>query len=271
MGTFPENLTGKTIGTILRETREARGVSIEEAAQVTRIGKNYLSALEDDLHERLPNPAYVKGFLRIYSGFLGLSGDQLVARYDADFASTPEGEKASAPAPHKEIKHHPKGRWFIPLLLFGVVVVASLFYREREKPQPKKPEPAPVAIAPKPVQPVMTSAAVASPAPSAPFDTAGESTVAPATPAPGGGGVLKLKVNQDSLLTITVDNSFSQQYDLKAGDLIEWKGERVFTLDISNGGGVEAELNGRPLPPFGPVGKPAVAEVKTDDAAATIR
>lgn len=271
MGTFPENWTGKTIGTILREAREARGVSIEEAARVTRIGKNYLIALEGDLHDKLPNPAYVKGFLRIYSGFLGMSGDQLVARYDADFAPVPAVEKASPPPLRPEMKHHPKGRWFIPLLLLGVVVVVSFFFGEGEKPQPKQPEPAPVAVAPKPpVQPLMTSAVVATPAPPAPADAAGETTVVPSPPPPDG-GVLKLKVNQDSLLTITIDNSFSQQYDLKAGDLIEWKGERVFTLDISNGGGVEAELNGKPLPPFGPSGKPAVVVVRTDEGTATVR
>lgn len=262
MGTLPENWAGKTIGTILREAREARGTSIEEAARVTRISKTYLVALEGDLHEKLPNPAYVKGFLRIYAGFLGLPGDHLIARYDADAAQPTAGEKVTPP-PRQEIKHHPKGRWYIPLLLLATVVVASFFFGEREKPQPEQP---PVAAVPTPVQPAMTSVAVAPPAASVPVDAPGEPTAVPATPAPDDGGILKLKVNQDSLLTITVDDSFSQQYDLKAGDLIEWKGERVFTLDISNGGGVEAELNGRPLPAFGPVGKPVVAVVKTDGA-----
>jgi hypothetical protein len=69
--------------------------------------------------------------------------------------------------------------------------------------------------------------------------------------------VLKLKVNQDCWLSITIDGSVSQQYDLKAGDLIEWKGERFFSLDIGNAGGVEAEFNGKALPPFGEIGKTA--------------
>ena len=264
MGTFPDNWTGKTIGTILREAREGRGVSIEEAANVTRIGKNYLSALEGDLHEKLPNPAYVKGFLRIYAGFLRLSGDQLVARYDSDIASTSARETPPEPPPRQEIKSHPKGRWYIPLLLLVLVLVASFFFGEREKPEQKQPEPVPTIAVPVPVQPVMTSATADIPVAPVPAETAGEKPAGTVPPVQGKGGILKLKVNQDSLLTITIDNSFSQQYDLKAGDLIEWKGERVFTLDISNGGGVEAELNGRPLPPLGPAGKSAVVVVNTD-------
>ena len=264
MGTFPENWTGKTIGAILREAREGRGISIEEAANVTRIGKNYLSALEEDLHEKLPNPAYVKGFLRIYAGFLGLSGDQLVARYDSETASASAGEAPPEPPPRQEIKGHPKGRWYIPLLLLVLVLVVSFFFGERQKPEQKQPEPVPTIAAPGPVQPVMTSATADIPGAPVPTETAGEKPAETAPPVQGKGGILKLKVNQDSLLTITIDNSFSQQYDLKAGDLIEWKGERDFTLDISNGGGVEAELNGRPLPPLGPAGKPTVVVVNTD-------
>lgn len=72
---------------------------------------------------------------------------------------------------------------------------------------------------------------------------------------PRGGVILKLKVNQDSWVNIDIDGRLSQPYDLKAGDLIEWKAEKVITLDIGNAGGVEAELNGKPLAPLGPPGR----------------
>jgi hypothetical protein len=81
-------------------------------------------------------------------------------------------------------------------------------------------------------------------------------------PVPGGGQhnpgiILRLKVSQDCWLNITIDDTVSQQYDLKAGDLIEWKADRVFALDIGNAGGIEAEFNGKPLKPFGEPGKTA--------------
>jgi hypothetical protein len=68
------------------------------------------------------------------------------------------------------------------------------------------------------------------------------------------GIVLRLKVNQDSRLNINIDGDISQRYDLKAGDLIEWKGEKFFTLDLDNAGSIEAEFNGRPLKSLGEPG-----------------
>ena len=56
----------------------------------------------------------------------------------------------------------------------------------------------------------------------------------------------------------------SQQYDLKAGDLIEWKADKVITLEMGNAGGIEAELNGKPLKPFGEPGKTAHIVLKAD-------
>ncbi len=65
---------------------------------------------------------------------------------------------------------------------------------------------------------------------------------------------LKLKCNQDSSLNITIDDSLSQHYELKAGDVIEWKAETSFALDLGNAGGVEAEFNGKTMKPFGAAG-----------------
>jgi hypothetical protein len=41
------------------------------------------------------------------------------------------------------------------------------------------------------------------------------------------------------------------------GDIIEWKANRTINLELSNSGGVEVELNGKQLKPFGVSGKPA--------------
>ena len=69
------------------------------------------------------------------------------------------------------------------------------------------------------------------------------------------GFVVRLKVTQGGTLTVTIDGSASQDYDLVVGDSIEWKADRTIALELSNAGGVEGELNGRPLKPFGQSGK----------------
>ena len=71
------------------------------------------------------------------------------------------------------------------------------------------------------------------------------------------GIVLKMRALEDGYLDMTIDDAITQHYDLKAGDIIEWKADKKFTLEIGNAGGVEAELNGRHLKPFGEKGSPA--------------
>jgi hypothetical protein len=71
------------------------------------------------------------------------------------------------------------------------------------------------------------------------------------------GVVLKIRALQAGYLKLTIDDEISQHYDLMAGDLIEWKADKVFKLDLENAGGVEAELNGKLLKPFGEKGSPA--------------
>ncbi len=252
----------RTVGSYLKETREAKGITLDEAAGVTRIGKNYLLAIEGETFDKLPNPAYIKGFLRVYAAFLGLSGDAVIAMYEESRAAQeprpPRDGSPEEPLPSKA--KLPPGRWLIPLLLLAMVVATAIFIGEKgnrsAKGPPALPSPPHAASLPAPVLAVHSSA---SREPS-PVVTATESRASTAATAEGGartGLILRLKVNQDSWLNITIDNAVSQQYDLKAGDLIEWKGEKSFTLDIGNAGGIEGEFNGKPLKPFGAAGESA--------------
>lgn len=259
----------KPVGAYLRQTREARGLHLDDAARITRIGKNYLVALEEERFDKLPNAAYVKGFLRIYASFLGLSGDAVVAMYERDTSPQPvrtviEKKPARQELPPKR----GKGRWLIPSILLSLVLVAAYFFDDKGAKQlpPQAPVPSPVASVPVPVQTVRTSATVAATLPATlPEPSLPEVTIPPSEQS-GNGIVLRLKINQDSWLNITIDGAVSQQYDLKAGDLIEWKGERVFTLDLGNAGGIEGEFNGKPLKPFGAQGEAAHVELKAEGA-----
>jgi len=73
-----------TVGQQLREARESRGISIEEAVKATFIRRDYLNELENDHPELLPSAAQARGFLRLYADYLGLSGRDLIARWEED-------------------------------------------------------------------------------------------------------------------------------------------------------------------------------------------
>ncbi len=67
------------VGTRLRQAREARGLSLLQAAHALHIKPHYLEALERDDWDALPSPAHARGFLRTYAAFLGLNPDALLA------------------------------------------------------------------------------------------------------------------------------------------------------------------------------------------------
>ena len=267
-----ENDAGKPVGEYLRSVRESRGLRLEEASLVTKVGKNYLVAIEEGQFEKLPNAAYIKGFLRLYAGYLSLSGDEVVARYERGLPAS-QRPQAETPQTHagmetlEKAKFSGHGRFMIPALLLGLVVVAAFLYSEGDR-QPAPPQPA----APAPVAaPVMTpmTAPVQQQLSSARKEPAPPSSLTDPLPAElptakQAGIVLRLRFNRDSWLSITIDDAISQRYDLKAGDIIEWKGSRVFVLDLGDGGAVEAEFNDKPLKPLGESGQPAHVELRSN-------
>ncbi|PKN82915.1 MAG: hypothetical protein CVU46_17705 [Chloroflexi bacterium HGW-Chloroflexi-8] len=75
----------KTLGQVLKETRESRGLSLADVSFQTKIREHYLDALEKDQISNLPSPVQGKGFLRNYASFLKLDeGQMLDAWYHPD-------------------------------------------------------------------------------------------------------------------------------------------------------------------------------------------
>ena len=68
----------KVVSKKLRETRQAKNLSLEHIANVTHIRLRYLEALESGDFDVLPSEFQVKGFIRSYGGYLGLNTDALI-------------------------------------------------------------------------------------------------------------------------------------------------------------------------------------------------
>ena len=75
--------TEKSVGTLLREARLAKKLSLAEAEQGTSIRRRYLEAIENDEYDKTPGEVFLKGMLRNYGNFLGLNGPELVQLYKA--------------------------------------------------------------------------------------------------------------------------------------------------------------------------------------------
>lgn len=73
-------------GAALRAAREARGLSIEDVARTTKIGRAVLTALEESHVEKLPATIFTRGFLKAYAEEVGLDPDETADLYLAQLA-----------------------------------------------------------------------------------------------------------------------------------------------------------------------------------------
>jgi cytoskeleton protein RodZ len=102
------------LGQILRQARENKGLSLEEAYEETRINAQYLEALENGDYSALPSSTHTRGFLRNYARFLGLDPNPLLERYSQSLTHQPRVEsrqqplqETTAPLPSHQIDEQP--------------------------------------------------------------------------------------------------------------------------------------------------------------------
>ncbi len=69
----------KTVGSILREAREAKHFTFNEIEAATKIRAKFLEAIEADDYSTLPSQAYAKGFVKNYAALLGIPESTILA------------------------------------------------------------------------------------------------------------------------------------------------------------------------------------------------
>ncbi len=268
-------------GAILKRCREYHGISLEEAAEATKVGANYLKALEEDQTKEFASLAYLKGFLRIYANYLGLNPDDIMRLYEkmsAQGGARAVGQSAGEGKQEKVRRRFSWRKLALPacLLMLLIITAAVINRSAKSSLQQAAPKPATDPQVTQAVMPPLSSARPAAPVQKAepavpPADTARKESAPPEQLSARKqlvdlpkGFVVRMKVTQNGTLAVTIDGASPQDYDLAVGDVIEWKAEKNITLDVSNAGGVEVELNGMPLSSFGPVGKPAYIVLDAD-------
>ncbi|MDQ3098536.1 MAG: helix-turn-helix domain-containing protein [bacterium] len=82
----------KTLGQILREQREKKNITFEQAEAATKIRKSYLRDLENGNYSKLPASTYIKGFLKIYAEYLELPENDVMAFFRREFDESKDGK-----------------------------------------------------------------------------------------------------------------------------------------------------------------------------------
>jgi cytoskeleton protein RodZ len=118
-------------GEVLRNAREARGESLVDVAQILKLSAQQLEALESGRFDVLPGPTFVRGFLRNYARYLGISPDPLLEGVSARTPTTADltsmlkldGNVQPAARPRPQGKAFP-----VALLILTALVLAGLAY-----------------------------------------------------------------------------------------------------------------------------------------------
>jgi cytoskeleton protein RodZ len=73
-----------SLSDMLRDARVAKGLELNDIAEITHIRKEYLQALEEGRYGDLPEDIYAKNFLRLYAQTVGLDDAKLLERFSRE-------------------------------------------------------------------------------------------------------------------------------------------------------------------------------------------
>jgi cytoskeletal protein RodZ len=259
------------LGELLRSAREAKGVSLEQAEEATRVRRQYLEALEAEDFGTLPGEVYVRGFLRNYARYLGLNPEEVLTLRGAP----PEGAApASFGAPLEEPLIRSASRQlllrFVAILLLLAVVVAAGWWVYQwytgESPLSLL-TPAPTST---PTVPATPTSPPTTPPPEVPTPTvvtprpSATSTPTPlppptATPSPTAtspvGVEVTIEVVELTWLEVTVDGELVLEESVEAGNRLSWTALERISCHCGNAGGVIVTVDGEEIGSLGDHGQ----------------
>lgn len=243
-------------GAFLKHEREERGLTLREAAQVTKISTHNLEMLEAERFDELGGEIFVRGFLRSYSRYLGLDSADLMRRYE---------EQCGRPRPVSNYTGHEesdavylandkqKRHW--PLAVLGAAALIALFAwiswdgqgggtSERASRQASYPVSVTLEAAPAPV----TTAAMEEVPAAEPEAVPEPITTGPAVS-------LSIHTDQVTWMQVWVDHGLVRERELPADYVWRIQADEQVEILTGNAGGFRLELNGEMLPRLGPEGQ----------------
>lgn len=126
------------LGNRLKEAREARGLSLDDLQDITKIQKRYLKGIEEGNYDSIPGKFYVRAFIKQYGEAVGLDPESLFNEYKHEIPSVYEeqvveplsrsGARKSDDGVSKFLEMLP--RIIITLVIVGIIVLAWFFIQK---------------------------------------------------------------------------------------------------------------------------------------------
>ena len=121
----------KGFGAMLREARESLGISIGDVSSRTRLSVDQIRAIEEENLERLPEPVYVRAFLRAYAKAIDIDYEPLVNDYVTRCGGGVRIPEHAPEEAFREVAYYDSprpSRWkFAGLLVLIVVVTLGIW------------------------------------------------------------------------------------------------------------------------------------------------
>lgn len=128
------------LGTRLKEARKAKGYSIEDLQEITKIQKRYLAGIEEGNYSSMPGPFYVRAFIKQYAEAVGLNGDELLETYKEEIP-TPTNDDVSKNIPTTPSRRSLGGRssnkfmevfpmFVVALFVIAVIVILWILFQK---------------------------------------------------------------------------------------------------------------------------------------------
>ena len=251
-----------SVGRILRDAREAQGVTLDDAAVRLRLTHRQVEAMERDDFESLGQPVFARGFVRNYARLLGLAPESLLARMEGAPAEPPAVRPVEPMLPRSWLT----SPWLI-LSLFGLLLIVAVpvglyvWLNSEAEDAPGKPQatsavqspPVPGAATAPVAAPAEAAASAGEVAPTPPVDPATSAgqveSQAPAASEPAAAGsVLHLEFADESWTEIKDATGRMLLRQLNpAGSSAEIHGQPPFDVVIGNASHVQTTYNGRPI------------------------
>ena len=249
-----------SLGKYLRDSREQKGIRLDEVAGRTKINLRYLEDLEEGRFERLPAPIFTIGFLKQYAQCVGLDPQDVIALY----RQIRQGQGAA-----KQENLSGKAWWSQKrsyLIMATLVAILVLLWLSLQPETPPNGERVRSIRLPRSSPEEMNKERLRkelnlepeSPADSATIRTlfSTQAEVAPgadlseALPA-GLPVTITIQALRKTWVQVTVDDSPPAQLDLEAGNQLSYQAERRIALKIGNGNGVRVFYHGKVLENLG--------------------
>lgn len=121
----PQAANVNSVGQILKTAREKRNLTVEQIAEILKIRRIYLQAIEDSDWEELPELVYAQGFVRSYAAFLNLDETAASTQFKREFRGSRRAPELEMPEP---IESNQLPDWkMIAAVIVGLLVVYSLW------------------------------------------------------------------------------------------------------------------------------------------------